>query len=52
MVILNKNPLGMNPEKLRELQIEKIFLEGKPYKGGMGIFGMLTGLIKGRNRKI
>jgi hypothetical protein len=52
MVLLNKNPLEMNPKNLRELQIEKILLEGKPYKSGNGIFGMLTGAIKGRNRKI
>jgi predicted amidohydrolase YtcJ len=52
MVILNKNPLEMNPHTLRELQIEKILLEGKPYKKGRGIGGMIVGAIKGRNRKI
>ena len=52
MVILNKNPLEMDPHNLRELRIEKILLEGKPYKGGRGIGGMIAGAIKGRNRKI
>jgi len=52
MVILNKNPLKINPNNLRELKIEKILLDGKPYKGGKGIGGMIAGAIKGRNRKI
>ncbi|MDP3283710.1 MAG: amidohydrolase [Desulfobacterales bacterium] len=52
MVILNKNPLEMDPHNLRELKIEKILLEGKPYKRGKGIGGMIAGAIKGRNRKI
>lgn len=52
MVILNKNPLEMDPRNLRELEIEKIILEGKPYRRGMGIGGMIAGAIKGRNRKI
>jgi len=52
MVILNKNPLEMNPENLRQLKIEKILLEGKPYKGGKGIPGMLAGAFAGRNKKI
>ena len=52
MVILNRNPLEMDPHNLRELKIEKILLEGKPYKGGNGIGGMIAGAIKGRKRKI
>jgi len=52
MVILNRNPLEMEPHNLRELRIEKILLEGKPYKRGKGIGGMIAGAIKGRNRKI
>jgi hypothetical protein len=52
MVILNKNPLDLKPENLRELKIEKILLEGKPYKGGKGIPGMLAGAFTGRSKKI
>ncbi|MDQ1330106.1 MAG: hypothetical protein QG578_369 [Thermodesulfobacteriota bacterium] len=52
MAILNKNPLEMEPRNLRELKIEKILLEGKPYKRGKGIGGMIAGAIRGRNRKI
>jgi predicted amidohydrolase YtcJ len=52
MVILNKNPLELAPHNLRELHIEKMLLEGKPYRKGKGIGGMIAGAIKGRNRKI
>jgi predicted amidohydrolase YtcJ len=52
MAILNRNPLEMDPKKLRELKIEKIFLRGKPYKGGRGILGMLVGAAAGGGRKI
>jgi predicted amidohydrolase YtcJ len=52
MVILNKNPLKLNPKKLRELKVEKLYLKGKPYKGGNGIFSMLAGAVTGKNKKI
>jgi predicted amidohydrolase YtcJ len=52
MVIMNKNPLEMAPQDLRDLHIETILLEGKPYKKGKGIGGMIAGAIKGRKRKI
>jgi hypothetical protein len=42
----------MNPGNLRQLKIEKILLEGKPYKSGKGIPGMLAGAFTGRNKKI
>jgi predicted amidohydrolase YtcJ len=52
MVIMNKNPLEMAPQDLRDLHIETILLEGKPYKKGKGIGGMIAGAIMGRKRKI
>jgi hypothetical protein len=42
----------MAPQDLRDLHIETILLEGKPYKKGKGIGGMIAGAIKGRKRKI
>lgn len=52
MVLLNENPLAMDPRNLRDLTIEKILLEGKPYRKGWGFGGMIAGAIIGRNRKI
>jgi predicted amidohydrolase YtcJ len=42
MVILNKNPLTMDPRNLRELQVESLLLQGKPYEPGQGIVSMLA----------
>ncbi len=52
MVILNKNPLMLRTEDLRELKIDSVLLKGKLYKGGRGILGMLAGMITGRKRKL
>ena len=49
MVILNKNPLALDPSKLRELKIEQLYLSGRKYKPGMGLAGMLwNGLTAGK----
>lgn len=51
-IILNKNPLKLDPQNLLELQVENLFLKGKEYQGGQNIPGLLwKGLIQ-RNRKI
>ena len=42
MVILNRNPLEMKPENLRELQVETLLLRGRKYKPGQGLVSMLT----------
>jgi predicted amidohydrolase YtcJ len=42
MVILNRNPLTMNPRNLRELQVETLLLQGRPYAPGQGIVSMLA----------
>ncbi|MDA3897630.1 MAG: amidohydrolase [Desulfobacteraceae bacterium] len=52
MVIMNQNPLAMNPEDLRSLKVEKLFLSGKEYQPGMGIMGMLWNGLTGRGEKI
>lgn len=52
MVILNKNPLAMDPKDLLQLKVEQLYLLGKKYKPGMGIFGMLWNRITGGKMKI
>lgn len=52
MVILNQDPLILDPKKLRSLKVEKLFLHGKEYKPGMGILGMLWNSFRGRKEKI
>ncbi len=42
MVILNRNPLEMKPEALRELKVELLLLQGKECKPGQGLFSMLS----------
>jgi predicted amidohydrolase YtcJ len=42
MVILNSNPLTMDPRNLRELQVETLLLQGRPYEPGQGIVSMLA----------
>jgi predicted amidohydrolase YtcJ len=41
MVVLNRNPLELNPESLRDLEAQQLILSGKPYKPGMGLPGMV-----------
>jgi len=52
MVIMNQDPLSMNPEDLRSLKVEKLFLGGKEYQSGMGVMGMLWNGLTGRKEKI
>lgn len=52
MVILNQNPLELDPKDLRSLKVEKLFLRGEEYKPGMGIAGMLWNSFVGRKEKI
>ncbi|GAB6096095.1 amidohydrolase [Desulfatiferula olefinivorans] len=52
MVILNRDPLAMKPEDLRSLKVETLFLEGKTYRPGMGVGGMLVNGLSGFREKI
>jgi len=52
MIILNQDPLNMNPEDLRSLCVENLFLSGKEYQSGMGVMGMLWNGLTGRSEKI
>lgn len=42
VVLLNRNPLEMKPEDLRQLKVESLLLQGKEYSPGQGLFSMLS----------
>ncbi len=48
MVILNKNPLSMQPQQLQDLQVEKLLLRGKEYRTGQGIAKLLLNCLSGK----
>ncbi|MHA1776631.1 MAG: metal-dependent hydrolase with the TIM-barrel fold protein [Promethearchaeia archaeon] len=52
MVILNKNPLQMEPNKLGELKVESLIMGGKSYKEGMSISSMLWHALLGKKMQI
>ncbi len=52
MVILNQDPLKLDPKDIRSLSVEKLFLHGKEYQPGMGLMGMLWNGYAGRKEKI
>jgi predicted amidohydrolase YtcJ len=52
MVILNTNPLELNPKDLLQLKVEQLYLRGKPYKAGMSILNMLWNALRARKEAI
>jgi len=52
MVIMNQDPLKLDPKDLRSLKVEKLFLHGKEYQSGMGLMGTLWNCYTGRREKI
>ena len=51
MVVLNRNPLEMKPEHLSDLDVEQLYLSGRPYKPGMGLLGTVwSSLTAGKVR--
>jgi predicted amidohydrolase YtcJ len=53
MVILNKNPLSMNPKDLMQLQVEKIYIAGGDYQKGKGLGSVAwKAITKGKKKKI
>jgi len=52
MVILNQDPLLLDPKDLLSLKVEKLFLKGEEYQSGMGLGGMLWNSITGSKEKI
>lgn len=52
MVILNQDPLLLDPKDLLSLKVEKLFLKGEEYQSGMGLGGMLWNSFTGSKEKI
>jgi predicted amidohydrolase YtcJ len=52
MVILNRNPLDMKASDLMQLEVEKLYLQGKIYSPGMGIGNMLWNAMRGTRQTI
>ncbi len=52
MVILNQDPLALDPTELRSLKVETLFLSGREYQSGMGLMGMLWNSYLGRKERI
>ncbi len=52
MVVLNQNPLEMDPKDLLDLEVNQLYLSGKTYKPKMSIFNMILNGIFESKRKI
>ncbi|MCJ7735270.1 MAG: amidohydrolase family protein, partial [Anaerolineales bacterium] len=52
MVILNQDPLALDPKDLLSLKVDTLYLEGQEYQPGMGIPGMLWNSLRGQKVKI
>ncbi|MCD4803857.1 MAG: amidohydrolase [Anaerolineales bacterium] len=52
MVILNQDPLLLDPKDLLSLKVEKLFLKGEEYQSGMELGGMLWNSFTGSKEKI
>ncbi|MHA1400945.1 MAG: amidohydrolase [Candidatus Heimdallarchaeaceae archaeon] len=51
MVILNKNPLVMEPSDLLELKVEDLYLQGQKYKGKQSLFSVLLRAFSRKGRR-
>ena len=47
LVIMNKDPLALEPSQLLSLEVEALYLSGQKYQSGMGIPGMLWNSLRG-----
>ncbi|MCP4372117.1 MAG: amidohydrolase family protein [Deltaproteobacteria bacterium] len=52
MVVLNQNPLKMNPKDLLKLKTDRLYLSGKTYKPKMSIFNAMISGVFQSNRNI
>jgi len=48
MAVLNRNPLAMQPGELLSLRVEKLLLNGAPYKKEQGVLSLLAKGILGK----
>lgn len=51
MIILNKNPLLVNLDEIRELKVEKLFLKGKDYKKNQSVSELIIENFRKKNVK-
>ncbi|MBW2563569.1 MAG: hypothetical protein JRE29_05970, partial [Deltaproteobacteria bacterium] len=52
MVVLNQNPLKMDPKDLLKLKADQLYLSGKTYKPKISIFNAIISGVWGSNRNI
>jgi len=52
LVVLNQNPLKMDPKDLLKLKADQLYLSGKTYKPNLSIFNAIISGILGSNRNI
>jgi len=52
MVVLNRDPLTLEPKNLRSLKVEQLYLQGKEYKPGIGVWDIVWNTFTGINEKI
>ena len=52
MVVLNQNPLEMDPKDLLDLRVEQLYRSGKIYKPGMSIPGMIWNALLTSKKRI
>jgi hypothetical protein len=52
MVILNKDPLQMEPFELRQLKVEKLLLGGEEYQRGTSLGNAVVDSLKNRSRAV
>ncbi len=52
MIVLNKNPLQLDPTDLKELKVEQLYLAGEDYKPGKKLPQVIIDSLKNRSRSL
>ncbi|HSW36489.1 MAG TPA: amidohydrolase [Candidatus Limnocylindrales bacterium] len=52
MVILNRNPLQMQPQDLQQLEVQKLYLAGMEYRGGKSLSNKLFDSLKHHAKRV
>lgn len=52
LVILNRNPLALEPQDLLQLKVETLLLAGQPYQKGSSLTSAILSGIKNRSRTV
>jgi predicted amidohydrolase YtcJ len=52
MVVLNRNPLEMQPADLLELKVEQLYIAGRPYEKGRSLLRTAFESLMNRSRKV